>query len=276
MRSTRKYTDEELRAAVESCTTFQAVAKRLGIGPSGGSYQNMRDRVNALGLSTRHFHQQLCNYWDDDALRSAVATSTSYAMVAEKLDRIPSGKNFRRMKRRIQALALDMRHFEQRVACSVRRWCQWTDEDLTRAVASSLNYADVIRNLGLVPAGGNYSTVQRRAKELGIDVSHLSGGKHRGRPGGLAPIPLEQVLVAGRHTSTATLKQRLFREGLKKPACEICGWAQQSPDGRIPVELDHINGDNCDNRLENLRILCPNCHSLQPTHRGLNQKRRRR
>jgi 5-methylcytosine-specific restriction endonuclease McrA len=46
-------------------------------------------------------------------------------------------------------------------------------------------------------------------------------------------------------------------------------------DGRIPVELDHVNGDKSDNRIENLRILCPSCHSLQPTHRGLNQKQRR-
>lgn len=47
-----------------------------------------------------------------------------------------------------------------------------------------------------------------------------------------------------------------------------------SEDGRIPLELDHINGDRHDNRLENLRVLCPNCHSLKPTHRGLNRSKR--
>ncbi len=59
---------------------------------------------------------------------------------------------------------------------------------------------------------------------------------------------------------------------LKKPECEECGWAKRSEDGRIPLELDHINGDSHDNRLENLRILCPNCRSLEPTHRGMNIK----
>ncbi len=89
-------------------------------------------------------------------------------------------------------------------------------------------------------------------------------------------LPLSEILVAGRWATTHALKLRLRREGLRTPKCELCGWTERASDGRIPVELDHINGDRNDNRLENLRISCPNCHSLQPTHRGLNQKRRRR
>ena len=74
---------------------------------------------------------------------------------------------------------------------------------------------------------------------------------------------------------TLKLIVRLFKAGLKKAGCEECGWAKLSADGRIPVELDHINGDRYDNRIENLRILCPNCHSLKSTHRGRNKMRRR-
>lgn len=87
--------------------------------------------------------------------------------------------------------------------------------------------------------------------------------------------PLVDILVLGSDYQRFKLKARLFREGLKKPLCEECGWCTRSDDGYLPLELDHINGDRHDNRIENLRVLCPNCHSLKSTHRGRNRKKRR-
>ncbi len=155
---------------------------------------------------------------------------------------------------------------------------RWTDDDLRAAVASSRSLARAIRALGLVPAGGNFHHIKRRIAELGLDMSHMTG---KGWNVGLAfrprpAFPLSEILINGRWTPSHALKKRLCREGLKTARCELCGWAEQASDGRIPVELDHINGNRDDNRIENLRILCPNCHALQPTHRGLNQKRRKR
>jgi hypothetical protein len=150
----------------------------------------------------------------------------------------------------------------------------WSDEQLVEAVKVSKSYRNVLILLGLIPAGGNYEQIQNRVKILELDVSHFTGmGWNIGlnfRP--KDPAPIETLLVKDSTYQSFSLKKRLFAEGFKKPACEMCGWAQQSEDGRIPVELDHINGDHHDNRLENLRILCPNCHSLQPTHRGKNKK----
>ena len=143
-------------------------------------------------------------------------------------------------------------------------------------MATSFRYAETIRKIGLIAAGGNYELVKRNIRELELDTSHFRGqgwnvgGKHLNH----IPEPIEQFLVAGRYVSTIHLKRRLIREGFKTEACELCGWAERRPhDGVIPVELDHINGDRSDNRLENLRVLCPNCHAMQPTHRGLNKKR---
>lgn len=126
--------------------------------------------------------------------------------------------------------------------------------------------------LGLIPAGGNYAQINKSITRMSLDTSHFTG---KGWNVGLkfAPrksVPLEDLLIKNGTAQSHKLKKRLYASGLKLPKCELCGWAKVSEDGRIPLELDHMNGDHSDNRLENLRILCPNCHSLQPTHRGRN------
>ena len=153
---------------------------------------------------------------------------------------------------------------------------RWTSKDLKKAAASSLSIREVIIKLGLVPAGGNYEQIKAALQEETIDTKHFTGkGWRINRTFGQQPrIPLSDILVKHSTFQSFKLKKRLFLEDLKKPQCELCGWAEQSVDGRIPLELDHVNGDHYDNRIENLRILCPNCHSLQPTHRGRNQRRR--
>ena len=150
----------------------------------------------------------------------------------------------------------------------------WTDQDLNAAVGISKSYRKVLQLLGLIPAGGNYAQVQHRIKMLNIDTAHFTGmGWNKGISYHTKTRPsLESLLVIGDRTQSYKLKKRLFEARLKFPKCELCGWAEKSPDGRTPVELDHINGNHYDNRLINLRILCPNCHSLQPTHRGKNKK----
>lgn len=150
----------------------------------------------------------------------------------------------------------------------------WTDEALVKAVKESRSYRMVLIKLQLIPAGGNYEQIKRRIRELAITTEHFTG---MGWNVGLTFVPkppqaIEKLLVLDSPAQSYVLKKRLFLEGLKQPKCEMCGWHEISEDGRVPVELDHINGDHHDNRLENLRILCPNCHSLQLTHRGRNKK----
>lgn len=151
----------------------------------------------------------------------------------------------------------------------------WTDEELTFAVKDSRSYRMVLIKLKLVPAGGNYAQIKASIDRLGLSTVHFSG---KGWNVGWKFDPrktrltLDEILVKDRPTQSHKLRLRLISEGLKKPLCELCGWHKTDAGGRLPLELDHINGNHADNRIENLRILCPNCHSLQPTHRGKNKK----
>jgi DNA-binding CsgD family transcriptional regulator len=89
-----------------------------------------------------------------------------------------------------------------------------------------------------------------------------------------ARIPLEQLLVAGPRRNRNHLKGRLFDAGVKTRRCESCGLSEWRGLA-IPLALHHVNGDRHDNRLENLQILCPNCHGLTDTWAGRNIRRAR-
>jgi len=151
----------------------------------------------------------------------------------------------------------------------------WSEKQLKEAVKSSLSFRQVLKKLNLRTAGGNYEQVKKYIRELNLSTKHFKGKAwNKGLKGiGKPLIPLEKILTKNSYFQSFKLKKRLFAAGLKEQRCKNCGWAKKTPDGYLPLELDHINGDRHDNRLENLRILCPNCHSLQPTHRGRNQKR---
>jgi len=150
----------------------------------------------------------------------------------------------------------------------------WTENQLRSAAKKSRSIRQVLYHLGLRQAGGNYAQIKKYLRFYKIDTTHFKGrGWNKGMKMPYLPkVPLKEILVANSDYQSYKLKARLVREGLRKARCEKCGWAEKSPDGRIPLELDHINGDSRDNQLENLRILCPNCHSLESTHRGRNRR----
>jgi len=151
---------------------------------------------------------------------------------------------------------------------------KWTDEQFIEASKISFSVASVLKGLGLSPTGGNYGTVKNTIKRLGISTSHWTGQGHlRGkRCPWVKKMILKDVLVCESIISRRSLKKRLLQEGLLINQCSECGQFQEWNAKPLNMVLDHINGVNNDNRIENLRMLCPNCNSQQETFAGRNNK----
>lgn len=210
--------------------------------------------------------------WTDDELVNAVAASTSYYQVCQKLGLVP-GK-YRTLRRHIARLGIDDGHLPTAGQSRAVRGRGWTDAQLAEAVQDSRSVAEVLRRLGYRPSGGMHRMIVRKIANLGLNTDHFQGqGWARGRKfENRQVVPLEAILVLNStYSSSADLRRRLIAAGLKEQRCEICGlseWRGQP----LPLALDHINGVHTDNRLENLRILCPNCHSLTDTWCARNRK----
>jgi hypothetical protein len=149
-----------------------------------------------------------------------------------------------------------------------------TDEDLKAAVAASVSVNEVLRRLGVKSLCGNWRTTKRRITRLGLDTTHFLGkAARKARPSVREPkTPLSAILVSGSDYGGGTyrLKQRLLAAGMLKTACACCGLGSTWNGLPLVLALDHINGDRFDNRIDNLRLLCPNCHSQQDTFSGKN------
>lgn len=140
----------------------------------------------------------------------------------------------------------------------------------SQAIANGLCWSDALRALGYRPVGHNIRTLQRWAKVWSISTEHFDPNAARRRTKGMRAVPLEQILVEGSTYSRGHLKRRLYDEGVKERRCEMCGQGEDWHGRRMSLILDHVNGRAQDHRLENLRIVCPNCAATLDTHCGRN------
>ena len=140
-----------------------------------------------------------------------------------------------------------------------RKYIRWTKDKLEDIVKSSNSYAECLKKMNLVVAGGNYSNLQRNIDKYELDASHMTGQAHNAG---------KEIKSLDNLTKPDSIKKRLVRElGHSCTECKNTTWNGKE----ITLELEHIDGNNRNNSRENLTILCPNCHSQTNTWR--NRKR---
>lgn len=148
---------------------------------------------------------------------------------------------------------------------------KYTFQKLKPLVEVSLSYAEVLRRLGLKQTGGSQTNIKRLVQEYEFSTSHFlgrarnRGDEHRGGP---KKATADEILVLrdrlARPESAYRLRRALIEIGIPY-RCAFCGIEGIWNDKPLMLTVDHINGHRYDNRRENLRFLCPNCHSQTPT-----------
>lgn len=145
---------------------------------------------------------------------------------------------------------------------------KYTPELLQEAVTASDSVMGVMRYLGIPQAGGTHAHISRKIKEFGIDTRHFIRYKGSGRHLRKSPDEIMQVLPFGSRRAKPEFLRRALLESGVSPNCALCGNNGLWEGAPLTLHVDHINGDFHDNRRQNLRFLCPNCHAQTPNFAG--------
>ena len=144
----------------------------------------------------------------------------------------------------------------------------WTipKEELSRIVKESSSYTAVLKFFGLESKGANNETLKKRLNEERIDYSHIKENKYKFSAKRI--IPDKEIFKKNSKVSQSVLKRRILRNNMLAYQCSECGIGPEWCGKPLTLQLDHKNGNRTDNRLENLRFLCPNCHAQTPNFAG--------
>lgn len=156
---------------------------------------------------------------------------------------------------------------------------QYTKEWLQELCENSYSYAEVLTKAGRKQGGGTQATLKKKIAEYEIDISHFTGQLWRNSPnvepkdltGTKEKYELNEVFTKNSPVTQKVLRGYVERHNIIEYKCQNCGCDGTWQNGIISLEIDHIDGDNTNNEVSNLRYLCPNCHALTETYRGKNK-----
>lgn len=261
----RKYPDEAIAAAAATSTTLREVAAKLGAPPAAGTLSHISRRIAAAAIDISHFpgmnREQLDLPFTTAELAVAAASAQSIRGVARELGVPDDSRSRAALGRMLRERGISTAHFRNARLII-------PEAALREAVPTAASYADVMRTLGLPVNDTNHRRVRRRATQLGLDTSHFKrrtwGTMRTHEPRPVATDTLIVLPEGSPRTNRSRLHRALQESGVPY-RCTSCGNTGEWLGQPITLQIDHVSGDWLDNRAENLRYLCPNCHALTDT-----------
>ena len=269
---------DSLTKIVNESNSFSEVTSRLGLDPQKGNCKkNIERLVRRNNISVEHFDsvKRLKNaklkYSDKELLKKLVLKSNTFKDVLLNLDLLPIESNYNTLKKYLNLYGIDYNHISLNHKRNKTK-SDYSYVNLLSIVESSNSIAEVLKKIGLSTGNGNYKTIKEYLRIHNINTSHFKRSYECLRKTNKRQM-FDILVDDSTYLNTNNLKNRLFDEGIKERKCEKCGQDENWHGEHISLILDHINGKYNDNRLENLRILCPNCNATLPTHCGKNMKK---
>lgn len=272
----KQFGEDKIKEAVINSNSFVEATLYLGLDPK---YVNIRKNVERsikrLKLSVEHFesiqkYKKSKNRWNEENLKLLVDKHNTFKSILEELNILPIYNNYRILRRKLTEFNIDF----SKLRTIKKDKIKWSKENLELIVKESISQKDVLSKLGIRTSGGNFKTLHKYIKLYNLDTSHFIKSyevmkelKIRNK------LSLEEILVENSEYNRYFLKERLYSSNIKERKCELCGQDENWRGKKMSLIIDHINGVHNDNRLQNLRIVCPNCNATLETHCKKNKKR---
>ncbi|MFJ4897215.1 HNH endonuclease signature motif containing protein [Streptomyces sp. NPDC088727] len=265
-----KYPRDRLERTAAAATSLVDILRRLGAPLGSRSSRYVRDRLRHYSIDTSHFTNEALpdrahSTYPKELLAEAAAHSCSIRDMFEYMGLPPSDSPYGYVRTKLDRLGIDTSHFT-----SGRRYGTPSTpcHQLAAAVTKSRSLAGVLKALGQVDNGGARARLKRDIDKYRLSTAHFSGQGHSA--GSRSPYrkPATKILVrleTGAARTRTTLLRRALDDVGKPHMCEKCGTNDNWRGNRLVLEIDHVDGDRLNNRQENLRYLCPSCHSQTET-----------